>query len=203
MSRGPLITRLGQLAASGEWRMRRGRLLAEDVQRGPHDFVLDLGSGRSPLLENLTPKRYVGLDLHPADLVYARKRFDRPGYEFVETDVLEAPLDRWRGADVVTASALFHHLADEQVRALADRVQEMVQPRRMVFTDSVTRGPLARPLNRLDEGEPSRQPDELYELFQPGFEVTQTWSYVVPFRTYLYFGFELRPAASRGAGRES
>lgn len=194
MSRGPLITRLGQLAASGEWRMRRGRLLADDVRRGPHDFVLDLGSGRSPLLEEITPKRYVGLDLHPADIAYARKRFDRPGYEFVEADVLEAPLERWRGADVVTASALFHHLTDEQVRALVDRVQEMVQPGRMVFTDSVTRGPLARPLNRLDEGEPTREADQLYALFRPRFEVTQTWSYVVPFRTYLYFGFELESA---------
>jgi SAM-dependent methyltransferase len=195
VSRGPLITRLGQLTASGEWRMRRGRLLADDVRRGQHDFVLDLGSGRSPLLEEMTPKRYAGLDLHPADLVYARKRFDRPGYEFVEANVLEASLERWRGADVVTASALFHHLTDEQVRALVDRVQEMVQPGRMVFTDSVTRGPLAKPLNRLDEGDPSREADQLYDLFRPRFEVTQTWSYIVPFRTYLYFGFELHATA--------
>jgi hypothetical protein len=64
----------------------------------------------------------------------------------------------------------------------------------MVFTDGVTRGPLAGPLTRLDEGEPSRPKEELYELFRPRFEVTETWSYVVPLRTYLYFGFELRPA---------
>jgi SAM-dependent methyltransferase len=194
MARGPLITRLGQLAASGEWRMKRGALLAEDIRRGPHDFVLDLGSGRSPLLEHLTPKRYVGLDLHPADLAYAQRRYGRPGYEFVEGDILTAPLKRWRGADVVTASAVFHHLGDEQVTALVDRIQDEMEPGRMVFTDSVTRGPLARPLNHLDEGDPSRPREELYELFRPRFDVTETWSYVVPFRTYLYFGFELVPA---------
>jgi hypothetical protein len=194
LARGPLITRLGQLAASGEWRMKREELLAGDVRRGPHGFMLDLGSGRSPLLGHLTPERYVGLDLHPADLAYAERRFGRPGYEFVEADFMRAPLERWRGADVVTASAVFHHLTDEQVVELVGRVQDQVAPARMVFTDGVTRGPLAGPLTRLDEGEPDRPKDALYELFRPRFEVSETWSYVVPLRTYLYFGFELRPA---------
>ncbi len=195
MTRGPLITRLGQLAASGEWRMKREELLARDVREGRHEFMLDLGSGRSPLLEHLTPDRYVGLDLHAADLAYASRRYARPGYEFVEADFLEAPLERWRGADVVTASAVFHHLTDEQVTALIGRLGEQVAPGRMVFTDGVAIGPLRKALIDLDEGEPKRQPDELYRLFPPEFEVVQTWSYVVPFRTYLYFGFELRPKA--------
>src|ERR687892_1063896 len=170
MSRGPLITRLGQLAASGEWRMRR-----------------------APLLGHLTPERYVGLDLHPADLAYAERRFGRLGYEFVQADFMEAPLEPWRGADVVTASAVFHHLTDQQVVELVGRLQDQVRPGRMVFTDGVTRGPLAGVLTRLDEGEPSRPREVLYELFRPRFEVVETWSYVVPFRTYLYFGFELTP----------
>lgn len=193
MSRGPLVTRLGQLAASGEWNMRREELLAEDVRRGPHSFLLDLGSGRSPLLQHLRPERYVGLDLNPADLDYARRRFDRPGYEFVEADFMRAALECWRGADVVTASAVFHHLTDEQVVVLAQRLRDQVRPERMVFTDGVTTGPLKGLLTKLDAGEPSRPRESLYELFRPRFELTETWSYVVPFRTYLYFGFELRP----------
>jgi len=195
MTRGPLITRLGQLAASGEWKMKREALLAEDVRRGPHGFVLDLGSGRSPLLSHLTPARYIGLDLHEADLAYARRRYQRPGYEFVQADFMEAPLERWSGADVVTASAVFHHLTDQQVTTLIGSLHERVMPGRMVFTDGVAIGALKNALIGLDEGEPSRHPDELYALFPPGLEVVQTWSYVVPFRTYLYFGFELRPVA--------
>jgi SAM-dependent methyltransferase len=196
VTRGPLITRLGQLAASGEWRMKRDALLAGDVRRGPHDFVLDLGSGRSPLLRHLSPDRYVGLDLHRADLSYAKRRFGRRGYEFVEADILRAPLERWRGADVVTASAVFHHLSDDQVRTIVSRIQRQVEPGRMVFTDAVAIGALKGLLVRLDEGEPSRDPEELFGLFRPDFEVVRTWSYVVPFRTYLYFGFELMPAST-------
>ncbi len=173
--------------------MKREALLAEDVRGGPHDFMLDLGSGRSPLLRHLTPDRYAGIDLHAGDLSYAERRFGRPGYEFVEADFLAAPLERWRGADVVTASAVFHHLTADQVRTLVGRIREQVRPGRMVFTDGVAIGPMKRSLVKLDEGEPSRQPEELYGLFRPDFEVIETWSYVVPFRTYLYFGFELRP----------
>lgn len=193
MTRGPLITRLGQLAASGEWRMKREELLARDIRRGPHDSILDLGSGRSPLLGHLSPERYVGLDLHSDDLDYARRRYARPGYEFVEADFMEVPLEGWRGADVVTASAVFHHLTDLQVSMLIGRIEDQVQPARMVFTDGVAIGPLKGALVSLDEGEPSRRPEDLYDLFRPRFRVTETWSYVVPFRTYLYFGFELTP----------
>lgn len=193
MTRGPLVTRLGQLVASGEWNMRRGALFAEDIRRGPHSFLLDLGSGRSPLLEHLRPERYVGIDQNAADLDYARGRYPRPGYEFVEADFLEEPLERWRGADVVTASAVFHHLTDEQVVLLMERLREQVRPARMVFTDGVTIGPLKGLLTKLDAGEPSRPRESLYDLFPPSFVLTETWSYVVPFRTYLYFGFELRP----------
>lgn len=177
MARGPLVTRLGQFALGGEWNMKRDRYLADDIRRGAHEFVLDLGSGRSPLLENLQPERYVGLDLHPADLEYARKRHGRPGYEFIEADFMQAPLETWRGADVVTTSAVFHHLTDGQVVELVGRIQDGIQPERMVFTDGVTRGPLAGILTRLDEGEPSRPKESLYELFRPRFEVTETWSY--------------------------
>ncbi len=95
---------------------------------------------------------------------------------------------------MVTASAVFHHLTDEQVEC-ADRPRAVTRSsRRGWCSPTASRiGPLKETLIRLDEGEPSRQPDQLYDLFRPSFEVTQTWSYVVPFRTYLYFGFELRP----------
>ena len=72
---------------------------------------------------------------------------------------METPLERWRGTDVVTASAVFHHLTDEQVGALIGRLGDQVEPARMVFTDGVAIGPLKETLIRLDEGEPSRQPE--------------------------------------------
>jgi hypothetical protein len=96
---------------------------------------------------------------------------------------------------VVTSISFLHHLSDEQCVELVDRIEREVRPKRYAFADGVLRGPFAGVFQRLDYGSPTREPDELYELFKPRFEVTEEWSYEVRFGTFLLFGFELRPAA--------
>lgn len=192
-----MIIRAGQTAVTGEWKHRAHGLLADEIRSGPHGSVLDLGSGRSPLLQHLEPERYVGLDLHRPDLDYAQRRFGRPGYEFLRADILEERLERWHGVDVVTSSSLFHHLGDDQVVTLVDRIATQVRPQRWVFLDTVAIGPLGGLVTRIDYGNPARPKDQLFRLFRPGFNVTETWSYDNRFRTFHVFGFELRPLASK------
>jgi SAM-dependent methyltransferase len=194
----PWIIRAGQFAVTGEWNFDSHRRLADVIRQGPHDSILDLGCGRAPLLTQMQPERYVGLDLHPPDLAYAERHHGRPGYEFVEADIVEDSLERWRGIDVVTSAGVFHHLTDDQVSRVLDRVADQIAPKRYVFYDSVVHGPLSGFMARIDYGDPTRQPEELYELFKPRFEVRETWSYVVPFRTGRLFGFELVPAQVPG-----
>jgi SAM-dependent methyltransferase len=185
---------VGRFAATGEWNLDYYQRLADQIRTGPHASVLDLGSGRSPLLQHLQPERYIGLDLHEPDLEYAKRRYGRDGYEFAEADVLEAPLERWHGVDVVTCSSFFHHLGDEQCVDLMERIERELSPKRYAFADGVLRGPFAGVLSRADYGSPTREPEELYELFRPRFEVAERWSYLVPLRTFRLFGFELKPA---------
>lgn len=191
----PGILRLGRFVGTGEWNLDYYRRLADQIRGGPHASVLDLGSGRSPLLQHLEPERYVGLDLHRPDLEYAERRYGREGWEFTEADVLDGSLERWRGIDVVTSVSFFHHLSDEQCVDLVERVEREVGPKRYAFADGVLRGPFSGVFRRLDYGSPTREPEELYALFRPRFEVTEKWSYVVRFGTFLLFGFELKRAA--------
>jgi SAM-dependent methyltransferase len=191
--RRPLVVRVGQLAVTGDWNHAGYRRLAELISAGPHSSVLDLGSGRSPLLRHLSPERYAGLDLHAPDLAYAQRHHGRPGYEFVQADILTQPLDRWRGVDLVTASSVFHHLTDEQVVALVERIAEQVAPNRMAFLDGVATGRLGGLVTRLDYGEPTRSKQQLWSLLRPRFEIENDWGYDVPFGTFHLFGFELRP----------
>jgi SAM-dependent methyltransferase len=191
----PWIIRAGQAAVTGEWRHPAHRLLAEQIRSGPHESVLDLGSGRSPLLRHLEPERYVGLDIHPPDLDYAEQRFGRAGYQFLRADILEKGLEPWQGVDVVTTSSVFHHLSDDQVVSLVDRVASQARPRRLVFLDTVATGPLGALVTRLDYGDPARPKELLYNLFSPRFDVTEAWSYDNRFRTFHVFGFELTPHA--------
>ena len=195
----PWLIKLGQFAVSGEWPLRGYGYLAEQIASGPHDSILDLGSGRSPLLMHLEPKSYAGLDLHQPDLDFAARQFDRPDYEFRKADILAEPLEQYRGVDVVTAASVFHHLTDQQVGELIEKVDREVAPRRMVFLDGKMIGPFGGVLARIDYGDPTRSEEELFELFRPGYEVGERWSYDTRLRTVHVFGFELKPARDRAA----
>lgn len=189
----PMVIKVGQLAVTGQWRHPAHRLLAENIEAGAHASVLDLGSGRSPVLHYLKTERYAGLDLHPPDLEYAKDHYAAPDFEFVEADVLADPLDRWHGFDVVTCSSLFHHFTDAQVEQFVDRIATQVEPKRWVFFDTVTRGPMRGLITRIDYGHPARSKEDLFALFRPRFDVKETWSYDNRFRTFHIFGFELEP----------
>lgn len=189
----PLV-KASQWALTGGYVRRLNGLLAEEVRRGPHEFVLELGCGDAPLLDQLRPRRYTGLDFNAASLAAARRRFgDRAGTEFVEADLLSDSLEPWRGADAVVCSAVFHHLSDEQVAGLASRIRDEIAPQRVICTDGVMTGPFRRALVWLDEGDPSRPKERLYSLLGGAWEVNETWSFDVPLHTVHEFGFELRP----------
>ena len=58
------------------------------------------------------------------------------GREFYEASIIEIPLERWPGADVVTISSVVHHLDDEQVVSLLEDVSEKVKPKRILIQDA-------------------------------------------------------------------
>lgn len=188
----PLV-RAAQTAVTGGYVRRMHANIADDLQRGPHDSVLDLGGGDAPLLHSIEPPRYVGLDINLQSLAAAERRYGGEGREFIEADITSAPLDRWRGFDAVVCSAVFHHLPDEEIVRLTDRIADQVAPQRIVCADTLMIGPFKAVMNRLDEGEPSRTKDELYALLEPRFEIEKTWSFEVPFRTAHLWGFILTP----------
>jgi ubiquinone/menaquinone biosynthesis C-methylase UbiE len=188
----PLVG-LVQFAVTGERVPRRHRLLAEEIAAGPNEFVLDLGCGAAPMLEFVKPRRYAGLDEHRPSLEVATRRFSRPGYEFLGTGVDEADLSRWRGADVVVASSMTHHLTDEEVVSLIERVFRDVAPDRMLVQDAEATGPLGPLVTALDEGAHLRSPAELIALIRSrGYAVRSLWSYRNPLRSFHQFLLEVR-----------
>jgi SAM-dependent methyltransferase len=184
-----------QFAVTGERVPRRLRLLGEEVQRGPHGFVVDLGCGDGWLLRFVQPDRYIGVDEHEPSLTAARDAFAGPGREFVQSGLRDAPLERWHGADVVVISSVTHHLADDEIRALLARVSATVEPSRILLQDAEPTGVLGPVVDRLDEGDHLRPQSELVGILQETFEVRELWSYDNPLRSFHQFLLELRPRA--------
>ncbi len=188
----PLV-RAAQTAVTGGYVRRMHSNIADDLRRGAHESVLDLGCGDAPLLHSIEPRRYVGLDFNPQSIAAAERRYGGEGREFAVADITSSPLTEWRGFDAVVCSAVFHHLPDEEILALTGKIVDEVAPKRIVCADTLMIGPFKAVMNRLDEGEPSRSKDELYALLEPGFEIEKTWSFEVPFRTAHLWGFILTP----------
>jgi SAM-dependent methyltransferase len=191
----PLVA-VGQLAVTGERIPRRHRLLATEIARCPHDFVLDLGCGSAPLLRYLRPARYVGVDAHEPSLAVARRRRAYAGSEFVLADLMQAPLAEWRGADVAVISSVTHHLDDDAVVALAERVRDDVAPRRLLLQDAEATGPLGPLVTALDDGDDLRSPKQLIALLSSRFSISTLWTYKNPLRSFHQFLLELAPRES-------
>jgi SAM-dependent methyltransferase len=196
----PLVM-AAQFAVTGERVPRRHRLLAEEVRRGAHDFVLDLGCGQAEILRYVEPRRYVGIDEHDASLAMARRRYARAGVEFVQATLDGLSLAPWRGADVVTVASVTHHLADSDVAALMARINDTVAPGRILVQDAEPIGRLGPLVTALDDGDHLRTRDELVSILESDFDVQRLWTYDNPLRSFHQFLLELRPADGGDAAR--
>ena len=192
MSIRPLV-RIGQFAVTGEWYPKRWPMLAASIEQVPHDFFVDLGCGAAPLLEYLKPTRYAGVDGDASEILRARERYERPGYEFLKDDLTTVPLEPWRGADVVGVSSVTHHLPDDVVRSLFSRVLHDIEPKAIFLQDATPTGLLGPVVTFLDAGRHMRTETQLAALLEPTFVVERLWSYDNPLRSFHQFLFKLTP----------
>ena len=187
------LVAFGQFAVTGERLPRRHRLLGEAIAQGPHDRVVDLGCGNAPLLRFITPAHYVGIDEHEPSLEAGRSEHAGPGREFVLGALLETDLTPWRGTDVAVISSVMHHLDDDGVRRLVDKVARELEPGRLLVQDAAPTGPLGPLVDRLDDGDHLRPREELVALLADRAPRV-LWTYDNPLRSFHQFLLELRPS---------
>jgi SAM-dependent methyltransferase len=190
-----VLVNFARMLVTGANPATHDRRLGEELSRGEHGYVLDLGCGQALVLRFARPRRYVGLDLHPASLDRARRQRGGPGVELVEADVTRADLSAWSGADVVLISNVLHHLPEAEATGLLERVVSQVAPRRILVQDAEPAGVLAPVVRALDGGDHLRGRAELMALLRARFAVREVARWHNPLRSFSYFLLELRPAA--------
>ena len=102
----------------GFYRMVRSELLA-----GPGERVLDFGCGRGSYSHLFDSDSYIGVDVTPSFVRYARKR--RPAYEFAFMDGTGLGFGE-RAFDAVLVVGVFHHLDDDLAMAGLREVQRVL-----------------------------------------------------------------------------
>ncbi len=85
--------------------------------------VLDIGCGPGTNSAYFQDKEYLGLDLNPQYIAFARKRFKR---NFLVADAVTFSPDPGEKFDFVLMNSLLHHIDDEGVHKLLSNVRELL-----------------------------------------------------------------------------
>jgi SAM-dependent methyltransferase len=126
--------------------------------------ILDIGCGEGYILnflpENVT---YVGYDMSPSYINYAKEKFGNRGM-FINERVSEMTMDSHSSFDIVLATGLLHHLSDEEGEELFRIGTACLRPGGLMYTYDnaffTGQSMLARYISSKDRGQHVRYPEQ-------------------------------------------
>lgn len=132
--------------------------------------VLDVGCGPGTNARHFARADYLGLDVNPAYVEYARRRYGR---EFVAADVRDFQAPPGARFDFILVNSLFHHIDRQGTRRVLSRLSTLLTDDGYIhILDLVMpqdRG-LARALARWDRGDYPRLLEDWRAMFSESFE---------------------------------
>src|SRR5438552_9717340 len=92
----------------------RRRIIQNCARARSGDKVIDIGCGPAQALQSLPDVEYLGLDINPDYIAFARRTYGSKG-TFVVGDTRSLRGDsRFKDADIAIAVGVLHHLDDEE-----------------------------------------------------------------------------------------
>jgi ubiquinone/menaquinone biosynthesis C-methylase UbiE len=134
--------------------------------------TLDLGCGPGAFSPLFAAQGYIGVDINPRYIAYARKHFHG---KFLEGDARAAELPD-ASFDQILVFGLLHHLDDETVRTVLREMRRLVAPEghALVVEDipAVSRlNLLGHLIHTAENGQHIRPVDEYRQLYEEGFRI--------------------------------
>ena len=130
-----------------------------------HEAVLDVGCGIGSFCL-MTDRKYMGVDIEPKYVEYARNKYGSRGKQFMSADAFS--LDQKIGKfDVVSFINMIHHLSDEEVRKLFNSLKAVKPAHYFVVDVALEKGHFILELfRRLDRGRYYRTRDAQVALLE-------------------------------------
>jgi SAM-dependent methyltransferase len=139
-----------------------------DVRRARR--VLDVGCGPGTNTRHFADQGYVGIDINPRYIEYARRRFGRT---FIVADVTRYQIEDEEPFDLVLVNSFFHHINDENTdRILSHLATLIAEGGHLYVLDLIlpANWSPARALAELDRGDHPRPFDQWKRLLGRHFE---------------------------------
>ncbi len=133
--------------------------------------VLDVGCGPGTNTHLFAHCQYLGVDLNPRYIAYARKKFAR---DFVVANVTTYDVPRDRGFDFILVNSFLHHVDTPAVRRILAHLRTLLTPDGHIHVLELMlpeRRSIARLLARLDRGDYPRPLEEWRNLFSESFDL--------------------------------
>ncbi|MFB3906893.1 MAG: class I SAM-dependent methyltransferase [Candidatus Eisenbacteria bacterium] len=152
--------------------------------------VLDLGCGTGEIAPFFAGQRYLGIDVSPRYLAYARRRF--PRLAFCASDGSRLPL-RDASFDWVWIFGVLHHMPDDLARAvLTEAARVLAGGGRLLLIEDSREVPgwnvPGRIVHALDAGENIRRQEEYESLLPAGaFDLAKRFSFTSGICVYHAF----------------
>jgi SAM-dependent methyltransferase len=132
--------------------------------------VLDVGCGPGTNTAHFVSADYLGIDINPAYIQSARRRYGR---EFLVADVTKYDVVPEQRFDLILANSLFHHIDTPSARRILAHLATLLSDHGHLHVFDLIlpeRASISRFLARADRGEYPRPIDAWRELFTSVFE---------------------------------
>lgn len=146
---------------------------------GRAPIILDLGCGTGELASSFLNAgyEYVGIDIEPDRIKYARKAYPKGTFHVMDASHLRYPDGYF---DQILVTGVLHHLTDDEVRSIVAEMRRVLRPegRALVMEDIALRGSLnllGALVHLADEGSHIRRPKQYAPLFTPDLSIITTY----------------------------
>jgi len=164
----------------------RRRIIQNHARAKPGDKVIDIGCGPAQALQSLPNVEYLGLDINPDYIAFARRTYGDKG-TFIVGDTRSLRSDsRFKDADVVMAVSVLHHLEDEEAEdCIRFAYDALKRGGRLICHDACwipNQGAFSKYIMSTDRGRNIRTEQQYVELAGNVFGNVQTWVDTKPMR---------------------
>lgn len=172
-------------AVAGGTALRR-RIIQSHIRAKPGDKVIDIGCGPARVLPSLPGVEYLGFDVDPGYIAFARRTYGDKG-TFVVGDTRSLRGDtRFKDADIVIAIGVLHHLDDEEAAdCIRFAYDTLKRGGRLVCYDPCwisNQGMVSRYIMSHDRGRNIRTEQQCGQLAAKVFSNFRTWIHTKPLR---------------------
>jgi SAM-dependent methyltransferase len=164
----------------------RRRLIEKHVRAKAGDKVIDIGCGPAQALRCLPDVEYLGLDINPDYIAFAKRTYGSKG-TFVIGDTRSLRGDsRFKDADIVMAVSVLHHLDDKDAEdCIGFAYDALTRGGRMICHDACwipNQGAFSKYIMSHDRGRNIRTEQQYHQLAAKFFKNVDAWVDKKPMR---------------------